>query len=775
MKHLREMKNISSFTFIFLFIWLNSALAQDVPKSTNQLWKPVKDRVYMQERSSIIHSDQPIQSIALLKDKVFVLVGGQILEVTEEIFKPVPQIASRFEKLKTLDQAIWAIGKEGLFRYDGNQWVKIDNRHFVDLCMHQGKVHVATADDIFLYEDGNLKNIMPEGGYLSSDITMVMEDGTQLLADPVTLGPITAIESYSETLHILQPGKLIQLAGRVVNEHLIDWGNLPSKNTREMLSLGSRLFISTDRGLGVLRGASLGTIKGADGLPVENTHQLVKGDAGDVWIGTPRGAIRMLESDWHYFGASHWLPDNQVNGIAVANQQVYIATDKGIGIISYEPFTLAKKADHYEKWLDNWGHKRMGFIHTLYDYKGEWVREISDNDGSHTGNYLSGMSYKYAATGDEKARLEAVEAFYAMLWLERITPIDGLIARSIWSREGDLGMMGQRGSGGLPAKWNATADSLWYWKGDASSDEIIAHFYSVAIFHDLAAKGKEKELAKEHMRRIAGYIIDNGWVLIDLDGQPTRWGRWNPEYLLRPYGWEDRGVNGLEALAFSYATYALTGEERFKKGYQQLIDWGYANNTIRQKKTFPPSEIAPWDDNLAYEAYNVLLRYEKNPEMRSIYLRSLERTHEIKRMEQIPWFNFTYAAHTGNDAELEQAVQHLREWTLDCIEHNYVNSHRDDLFVEAGYTSYEGGVKAISPREKSVTRGSRRAIVLDGGVNSKRVMEPLGFIRDYWMGRYYGFIEAPEVTDKKLVQSSSDQLITQGTAPYSGPKRPEIK
>nr|MBI1231277.1 hypothetical protein [Cytophagales bacterium] len=739
-----------------------------------KLWKPVKDQVYWQERSLVIHSDRPVQSIACLEDRVFTLINGQIHELKEEVFKPVTQLPVNMDKLKPLDQAIWAMGKEGLFRYVKDQWVKIDNRHFVDLCMHQGKVHAATVDDILVYEDGELKNIMPEGGYLSSDITMVMEDGTQLLADPVTLGPITAIESYSGTLHILQPGKLIQLAGRVVNEHLIDWGNLPSKNTREMLSMGSRLFISTDRGVAVLRGASLSTLKGTDGLPVENTHQLVRGFDNDIWIGTPRGAIRMLDNDWHYFGASHWLPDNKVNGIAVGKDKVFVATDRGVGVIAYEPFTLLKKVDHYEKWLDDWGHKRMGFIHTLYDYNGEWVREISDNDGSHTGNYLSGMTYKYAATGDEKARSEAVEAFYAMLWLERITPIDGLIARSIWSRKGDVGRMGQRGSGGLPAKWNATADSLWYWKGDASSDEIIAHFYSVSLFHDLAAKGKEKELAKEHMRRIAGYIMDNGWVLIDLDGQPTRWGRWNPEYLLRPYGWEDRGVNGLEALAFSYATYALTGESRFKEGYQQLIDWGYAKNTIRQKKTFPPSEIAPWDDNLAFEAYNTLLRYEKDPERRSTYLRSLERTFEIKRMEKIPWFNFSYAAHTGNDADLEKAVQHLREWTLDCIEHNYVNSHRDDLFVEVGYTSYEGGVKTISPRESSVTRGSRRAIVLDGGVNSKRIMEPLGFIRDYWMGRYYGFIAPPEVTEINLLQVGAGISEGPGARPYSGTPRPHI-
>ena len=84
---------------------------------------------------------------------------------------------------------------------------------------------------------------------------------------------------------------------------------------------------------------------------------------------------------------------------------------------------------------------------------------------------------------------------------------------------------------------------------------MIAHFYAVSIFHDLVTEGKEKELAKEHIARIAEYIIDNGWVYIDMDGKPTRWGRWKPEYLLRPYGWVDRGVNGLEAMAFAKSAY----------------------------------------------------------------------------------------------------------------------------------------------------------------------------------------------------------------------------
>ena len=66
--------------------------------------------------------------------------------------------------------------------------------------------------------------------------------------------------------------------------------------------------------------------------------------------------------------------------------------------------------EHYEKHIDDWGHKRLGFIHTLYKKDSEWIREVSDNDGGHTAPWLAAMSYKYAVTGDESARREAVEA-----------------------------------------------------------------------------------------------------------------------------------------------------------------------------------------------------------------------------------------------------------------------------------------------------------------------------------------------------------------------------
>jgi hypothetical protein len=261
--------------------------------------------------------------------------------------------------------------------------------------------------------------------------------------------------------------------------------------------------------------------------------------------------------------------------------------------------------------------------------------------------------------------------------------------------------------------------------------------------------------------------------LRDKDGKPTRWGRWDPEYLQRPYGFESRGLNGMEAQTYMHAAYALTGDEKFQAGLAQLLKWRYQTYTVRQKITFPPDAVATWDDELAFFCYHVLLRYAQDPELRSIYLRSLERSWEVQRIQQVPFFNFIYGALTGNDCEAPQAVQHLREWSLDLVNHTYRNSHRADLAPQRGYVPYCGGTRAISPRETEAKWGSRPALQYDGGEDSKGVTPPIGWLMDYWMGRYYGFIEPPAAGTEPIEDVKAPPHPS--ATPYTGPPRPSAK
>lgn len=755
-------------------VWADGAGPTTSPPK-NPSYARVTDHVYLQEIPERIPTDAPVTAVATYGGKTYAVLGGALHTLDKGKLLPHKDAPGNCRRLFVLGDALWATTEGGVYRYDAktDSAAKVFDEPMVDLCVHNKEVHGATSDDVYRFTNGAFVNIKPATGWLSSNTTMIMADGTQVLADPVKIGPIKRIASYSGTLYLLRPRGPVLLDGAVLQSEPVDWGAMPSTQLRDMLAHGSRLAIATDRGVTLLRGASLTTLGGKDGLPCEDATCLVRGFANDLWIGTTTGAVRQVGGDYHYFGAGHWMPGENVHDIAVDGRTVTVATDKGIGIIHYEPYTLRKKAAYFERNVEQWGHKRLGFVHKLHRSNEDgWIREISDNDGGHTSHFLAAMCFKYAVTGDESARREATDSFEAMEWLQTITGTDGFFARAIWAVGADKGERSTQGSGGLPAKWYATNDGRWQWKGDTSSDEVNGHFYSVALYHDLVAQGDEKKRAANHLARITKHIIKNGWVLRDMDGQPTRWGRWDPDYLLRPYGFEARGLNGMEAQAYIWTALSLTGDPAFREGLDQLIKWRYHTYTVREKLTFPPESVVTWDDELAFRCLHPLIIYCSEPYLRSIYLRALERHWEVMRMQKLPFFNFVYGGLTGNDCEAAKATQHLREWSLDTVSHSYRNSHRDDLFVEPGYTPLMGGTRAISPRNKASQWGSRSAIHYDGGGKGRIVTPPVGWLEDYWMGRYYGMIRAPAVKDPKLTTVSPSKGKPKGAAAYAGPPRP---
>ena len=400
----------------------------------------------------------------------------------------------------------------GLYRNQAT-WTKLSDGQFTDLTEHLGQIVVSSARRLWKVEGDSLRP----------------------LADVDSPFPIERVVSHAETIYVQGRGRLTYYDGQRIgalnvyrwpSDQTWDWGLLPSQTTRDALSQSSQLYIATNRGLAVLRGMSLSSIRGEQGLCYEDTTCLAHGFANDLWIGTTRGAIRMTDGDFHYFAGRRWLPDEHVTAIAAGDHAVYVATPKGLGIIQYE-------------WhLDQWGQRRLGFT-----YKLEWdnelqqyVREVSDNDGGYSGNYLAAQSYRFAVTQDPEARARAVDTFRSLCWLE------------------------DHGSGGEAAEWHDTSDGAFEWKGDTSSDEVCSHFYATKLFLGHVAQGDEIEQAKRHLNRIANHIADNGWKLIDLDGQPTRWGRWDPEYFTTEEGMYDRGLQALQVLSFMKTAEALGGD-----------------------------------------------------------------------------------------------------------------------------------------------------------------------------------------------------------------------
>jgi hypothetical protein len=724
----------------------------ELPIPKQPAWTPVRDAVYLQEIEGRLETNEPLLAAAVLEKVLYVgnERGVQRLEVAALV--PVGGPSGRVARLKTLDAAMYAFADSALWQYRSSTWKKLADGAFTDGCVHLGAVIFSSGNHIYRLDDDKLVKL-----------------------EAAAAEAILGIASYAETLYVRHSKRIGFLSdGGFDYTNVHDWGHLPLGSTiRDMMSFGRQLLVPTDKGLAALRGMSWHTITGDEGLCYEDTTCITRGfEQDDFWVGTTRGAIRSINGEYQYFGYQRWIPHDKVNAIACGDRVVYIATDGGLGIITYEPYTLQKKADFYERWIEEWGMRRIGFVSSLlWDaQRGEWIRFISDNDGGWAAHLLNGLSFKYAVTKDPKVREQAVEIFRSLYWCEQVSGIPGFPARSV-ATVGERAHLAETGSAGLPSEWNPTPDGKWLWKGDTSSDEVDSHIQSTMIFYELAAQGKERDAAREHLRRVVGHIIDHGWLLADVDGKPTRWARWDPAYLKGPDGYDARGLNGMEALAMTETAIALTGDEKFKRGKQQLLDWGYHKEVLRQKLVFP--EATHFDDRLAWLAYHPLLTYERDPKLRSIYRRGLERSWEVKRVENMVWFNYIYGALTGNDMDNERCLKNLREWPLDCQNYTYANSHRSDLRVPRGYVNYVSDWKCMSARDIGPARWDHDFMQLDGGNGGKSVGDPSGFIDAYWMGRYYGMLLPPETTDSGLL--TVEKLgRTLGAKPYAGPPRPDV-
>jgi hypothetical protein len=724
----------------------------ELPIPKDPQWTPVRDDVYLQEVEGRLETKEPLLAAAVLDNVLYAGSARGVLRLQGNDLLRAGGPEGTVKRLKTLRGALYAFQEKGLWQLSQKAWKKIGDDSFADGCVHLGEVIVASPTHLYRVEGDKLT----------------------ALNDSASGMPILGVASYAETLYV-RHAKAVSLfrKGRFDTRSVQDWGALPpGATTRDVLALGSRLLVPTDKGVAVLRGMSWSTITGNEGLCYEDTTCVAAGfEKQDFWVGTMRGAIRAVSGEYQYFGAQRWIPNEKVNAIACGDRVVYIATDGGLGIITYEPYTLQEKAAWYERWIDEWGMRRVGFISSLvWDaQRKEWVRFISDNDGGWAGHLLNGLSFKYAVTKDPMVHEQAVDVFRSLKWCEEVSGIRGFPARSI-ATVGEPAVLAATGSAGLPSEWNPTPDGKWLWKGDTSSDEVDSHFQSTMIFYELAAQGKEKEAAREHLRRISSHIIDNGWVLRDVDGKPTRWARWDPEYFRSPEGFWAQGLNGLEALAHVTTALALTGDDKFKQGKQQLLDWGYQNEVLRQKLVFP--EATHFDDRLAFLAYHPLLTYETNANLRSIFRRSLERSWEIKRLENMVWFNYIYGALTGNEMDNERSLRNLREWPLDCHNYAYVNSHRADLKVPAGYVNYVSQWKCMSARNIGPARWDHDFMQLDGG-GGMGIEDPSGFLDAYWMARYYGMILGPDIQDTRLLTVEKRGLQL-GAKPYAGPPRPSV-
>jgi hypothetical protein len=282
--------------------------------------------------------------------------------------------------------------------------------------------------------------------------------------------------------------------------------------------------------------------------------------------------------------------------------------------------------------------------------------------------------------------------------------------------------------------------------------------------YECAAKTKEeKARIATFISKIVDHILRNNYQLIDVDGKPTLWARWNPEYVnWFPHTVFDRRLNSAEIIGILQFAYAITGNETYKaKGMELLNKHGYLENIMNPMKniSFTKGYIhqgielgTEWnhsDDLLAFDAYWILYRYAFNNDLKKKYAAAIRDHWEHEKHEKNPLWNFVYASTKPKDFDLEGALWTLRRFPLDMVDWTVQNSHRQDITKLPENFRGQQLKELLPPGERRITRWNGQPFVLDGGSGGHIELAGDEYLLPYWMGRYLKIIAPPERESKR--------------------------
>ncbi|MDP4250284.1 MAG: hypothetical protein Q8918_09290 [Bacteroidota bacterium] len=476
---------------------------------------------------------------------------------------------------------------------------------------------------------------------------------------------------------------------------------------------------------------------------------------GKTWFGSEQGAF-MLRADgkFDYYASARWIPSDRIVDIAKGGKDmVLLLTDKGLGEIHFQSMTLYDKAVFFEKQVRT-RHIRNGFNATISGMKGgnpdTGVLEDSDNDGLWTAMYLGGEVFRYAVTHSPDALQNCRESLDAMERMYTMTHIKGFPARSFERR-------GYESSD--REVWRPAADSGWDWKSTTSSDEAIGHMFVFGAIAELVDDPGVKNKAIRLMDALMQHIVDHQMYMVDWDGKPTKWGRWNPEYVnARPLMVGDRKITSSNIVSMLQTAWHFTHKEIYKdKAFELMQKYGYLKNLMRPMKDIgrapeDADELSRdlsdgWnhsDDEMYFLGYWGLYRYAFNDTLKAKFKEAILDHWQAERPEkEAAWDLFT--AITGVQSfDLQNAVDYLQRYPLDLVNWRIKNSQRKDLDFIAPNFRRQTITEVLPPDELPIERHNANLFGLDGG-NNGRSENSAGdiWLLPYWLGRYLGVISAP--------------------------------
>ena len=532
---------------------------------------------------------------------------------------------------------------------------------------------------------------------------------------------------------------------------------------------------------------------------------------GVLWLGSEGGVTRWDETAEDddkvmHFGGDRYLYDNKVVSLIPDDDKgVWVQTQTGVVHIEMKPVSPREKAEmllaESRRIVDRRGMYSQKRLATPRDLDSFVPYGHSDNDGGFTSWFSVGMLHRYAVLkrelGEDAPETKEALAFAmrtseaCMLLLHISKRGNGFPARSylapdepvpddglFYRIQGDKavgiettdtkkkGIFGMEidASAPIPERLRKlftergyTEDGIVY-KGDTSSDEVTAHFMQLYYSH-LFLKGIDPEfdeLVKTSTVGLMSHIIDNGYQLMECNGQPTTWAKWNTDYFNTAMGWTDACLNSAELLSYLKMTMAITGEKgRWQEEYEKLIGMGYADlvekhyDRAYQTSLLEGNDIAAelmyGDNMLAACSFWALCTLEEDPGLLAKYKRGFESWRGTVCCEDMPGYEYPFALSCGTEGlNMEGNAKWFERFNVSRLAAGVYLEGRNDVAKKHRWNyDYCQTSFLLQPDEHFIAKYDRDPWeyknVDSGGMYV--VESCYVYTYAYWIGIYHGLIE----------------------------------
>lgn len=406
-------------------------------------------------------------------------------------------------------------------------------------------------------------------------------------------------------------------------------------------------------------------------------------------------------------------------------------------IFPQETKALLGKAIDYETQMGHMHLSPEGLVRYAAREDGTSIIVLPDTS-IWTGCYVAAEAFRWAVTKDSDAKTRLSRSLHGLHLLQEVTGKKGLLARTYW--KGHFSPSPGAGEWHI-GKGNFSNDM---WLGDVSVDQLNGAIFGYALAFDLVKdRALRKQIAKD-VCAIADHLLVHGMKIVDIDGHPTRHGHLDS-------GLFTEDLNALIALMVMKVAHRVTGAPRFQKAYAHLIGkkgYHFRAAQARDKWWEYIRGINHSDNNLAFLAYYPLMRLEKDPSLKRVYQKGLERTWRVVRPEKNPFFTFIYHAFLPENQRDKMALNRAMEtlFLFPAIKRDtrIMNSRRHDI-CRAFWKDRHGHPQACLPlpiqeRPADSFEWKANPYRLDGGGDGKTIYAGVDFLISYWMGRYHSFI-----------------------------------